>query len=200
MERHFRVRGPLLAYHVFEHVPLPLRRKGDLRGSYYRVVVLGGERLLACVEDLSAWWGVRESLLPYLTLGLRGFDLDVDMADLERHIEGSHKDVARQTLAYLDDFEEHRREQAVIDEAHARQNHAAALAAVNQAVAEQHRARLDRRERIIRAFQERPDLTVRAAQAEFNASAKYLVELRTIAVQRNAGGTRATLPASQGAT
>jgi hypothetical protein len=198
VERHFRVRGPLLAYHVFEHVPLPLRRKGDLRGSYYRVVVLGGERLLACVEDLSAWWGVRESLLPYLTLGLRGFDLDVDMADLERHIEGSHRDVARQTLAYLDEFEERRREEAEADAAGARAAHAASVAARNTAVAERDSAFEGRNEEIVRVLMERPETTTVELIQRFHTSGQHIARLRAVARKRAVDGAPVLPPPPSG--
>jgi hypothetical protein len=184
VERHFRVRGPLLAYHVFEHVPLPLRRTGDLRGSYYRVVVLGGERLLACVEDSSAWWGVRESLLPYLTLGLRGFDLDIDMGDLETHLDGEGKEVAMQMLAYLDELAERRVEEAGITAAAVSENHAATLRAREQGVAELHAAHEERREAIIRAFMEQPELTTREAQRRFRSSPNYVVDCREAALKR----------------
>ncbi|MGI0128612.1 MAG: hypothetical protein ACREEC_00395, partial [Thermoplasmata archaeon] len=200
VERHFRVRGPLLAYHVYEHVPLPLRRVGDLRGSYFRVVVLGGERLLARVEDTSQWWVVRESVLPYQTLGLRGFSLDLDMADLESHLDGDRKQVAKQAITYLDELEKRRREEAEIEEAEAREAHAAALADVDLAIAEQHRARLDRREEIIRAFLEEPGLTIRAAKERFNASSTYLVDLRQIAKRRQRQSGPSTFPVPQEAT
>ena len=197
VERHFRVRGPLLAYHVFEHVPLPLRRVGDLRGSYFRVVVLGGERLLARVEDISAWWGVRESVLPYQTLGLRGFSLDLDMADVENHLDGDRREVARQTIAYLNELEQRRREEADLAGAEAREVHATAVAEVDLAVAEQHRARLERREEIIGAFVANPTLTIRAAQERFNAGPTYLVDLRQIAKRRGAAPGDATLPVTR---
>ncbi|MHB8430194.1 MAG: hypothetical protein ACYDDZ_06640 [Acidimicrobiales bacterium] len=184
VERHFRVRGPLLAYHVYEHVPLPLRRVGDLRGSYFRVVVRNRERRLARVEDTSAWWVVRESVLPFQTLGLRGFSLDLDMADLETHLDGDRMEVARQTLAYLEELEARRLEEGNDTQAEARETHAAAVAEVDLAVAEQHRVKLDRRERIIQAFLARPGLTQREAQHEFGASAQYIVLMREIARKR----------------
>jgi hypothetical protein len=197
-ERHFRVRGPLLAYHVYEHVPLPLRRTGDLRGSYYRVVVLGGERLLACVEDLSAWWGVRESILPYLTLGLRGFDLDVDMGDLETHLDGEGKEVAKQMLAYLDASEEARREEKAAALEESRAAYRDALTDLKESFAANHRAKVEREEEIIRAFRERPGLTFAAAQAEFHASPQYLVRLRQRALGRASVADPPALPTSAG--
>ena len=186
VERHFRVRGPLLAYHVYEHVPLPLRRVGDLRGSYFRVVVLGGEHLLARVEDTSAWWGVRESVLPYLTLGLRGFDLDADMADLERHLDGGREEVARQTLAYLDDLAERRREEAEMAFAEARRAHEASVANRNAAVARRDDAFEWRNEEIVRAFMDRPETTNAEIRERYqtNIGGPLLARLRADAARR----------------
>lgn len=187
VERHFRVRGPLLAYHVYEHVPLPLRRVGDLRGSYFRVVVLGGERLLARVEDTSAWWGVRESVLPYLTLGLRGFDLDVDMADLERHLEGGHRDVARQTLAYLDQMDQARKSDSGLTVSKARQAHLGALATSKAALARRLSAYEERNEEIVRLLAAVPATTNTQLRERYqtNISGQLLARLRADARRRS---------------
>jgi hypothetical protein len=184
VERHFRVRGPLLAYHVYEHVPLPLRRIGDLRGSYFRVVILGGERLLARVEDTSAWWGIRESILPYLTLGLRGFDLDVDMSDLEMHLEGGHRDVARQTLAYLDEFEQRREEEADRRADEARAAHVSAVVARNSALAERDAAFEARNEEIVSLLVEHPETSTRAIIDRYHTGSEMIARLRSVARER----------------
>lgn len=184
VERHFRVRGPLLAYHVYEHVPLPLRRIGDLRGSYFRVVILGGERLLARVEDTSAWWGIRESILPYLTLGLRGFDLDVDMTDLERHLEGGHRDVARQTLAYLDEFEQRQEEEADRRAEEARAAHVSAVVTRNSALAERDAAFEARNEEIVSLLVEHPETTTRAIIDRYHTGSEMIARLRSVARER----------------
>jgi hypothetical protein len=194
VERHFRVRGPLLAYHVYEHVPLPLRRIGDLRGSYFRVVILGGERLLARVEDTSAWWGIRESLLPYLTLGLRGFDLDVDMTALERHLEGGHRDVARQTLAYLDEFEQRREEEADSGADEARAAHASAVVARNSALAERDGAFEARNEEIVRLLVEHPETTTRAIIERYHTGSEMIARLRSVARERASRTSSGGLP------
>ncbi|HZY91380.1 MAG TPA: hypothetical protein VFG07_01195, partial [Thermoplasmata archaeon] len=187
VERHFRVRGPLLAYHVYEHVPLPLRRVGDLRGSYFRVVVLGGERLLARVEDTSAWWGIRESVLPYLTLGLRGFDLDVDMADLERHLEGGHRDVARQTLAYLDEIDQARKNESELTVSKAREAHLGALATSKAALARRLSAYEERNEEIVRLLATVPSTTNTQLRERYqtNISGQLLARLRADARRRS---------------
>ena len=188
VERHFRVRGPLLAYHVYEHVPLPLRRVGDLRGSYFRVVVLGGEHLLARVEDTSSWWGVRESVLPYLTLGLRGFDLDVDMADLERHLDGDRKEVARQTLAYLDEFERRQQNEILLAAGEAREAHRGAVARSNAALARRTDAYEGRNEEIVLALMAAPETTNADLRARYltNISGPLLAKLRAEARNRSA--------------
>jgi len=188
VERHFRVRGPLLAYHVYEHVPLPLRRVGDLRGSYFRVVVLGGEHLLARVEDTSSWWGVRESVLPYLTLGLRGFDLDVDMADLERRLDGDRKEVARQTLAYLDELERRQQNEILLAAGEAREAHRGAVARSNAALARRTDAYEERNEEIVLALMAAPETTNADLRARYltNISGPLLAKLRAEARNRSA--------------
>ncbi len=65
------------------------------------------------------------------------------------------------------------------------------------AVAEQHRARPERREEIIGAFVANPTLTIRAAKERFNASSTYLVDLRQIAKRRGAAPGDATFPVPQ---
>ncbi len=195
VERHFRVRGPLLAYHVYEHVPLPLRRIGDLRGSYFRVVVRGGERRLARVEDTSTWWVVRESVLPFLTLGLRGFALDVDMSDLEDRLDGDRRTVARQVLSYLAEEERRRREEEGMDAAGARAAHAAAVARRDAGIAERHLAQAERLETIVHAFMEDPNLTIRRAAERFGSSHSTLIELKATALRRLRESSASASPA-----
>lgn len=109
VERHLRVWGPILAYHVREHVPLPLRANAALRGSYLRVIVRHGKHQFVRAEDPTYFGGIWESVLPFLTLGLRGFEIDVDMRELQTVARGSHRRVAELTLQYLDGLAESRR-------------------------------------------------------------------------------------------
>lgn len=203
VERHVRLRGPLLVYHLYEHVPLPLRRQGALRGSCLKVIVRNGQRWLIRLEEAKdpgpPFRNQPESILPYYTLGLRGFDLNVDMGDLETHLSGSGRKVAQQMLDYLDALEEDRAKEGGVAASEARQTHVEAVADVERAVAEQHHARLARREEIIEAFATDPTLTIRAAQARFNSGPAYLVDLRQIAKRRAAASVKATLPVTQGA-
>jgi hypothetical protein len=111
VERHLRVWGPILAYHVREHVPLPLRANAALRGSYLRVIVRHGKHQFVRAEDPTYFGGIWESVLPFLTLGLRGFEIDVDMRELQTVARGSHRRVAELTLQYLDDLDGRRKEE-----------------------------------------------------------------------------------------
>jgi hypothetical protein len=166
VERHFRVRGPLLAYHVHQHVPLPLRRIGALRGSYFAIVVKGGERLLARVEDLSKWWVVGESALPFQTLGLRGFEIDVDMADLEAGLDsGNYKKVARQLLVYLDGLGQGAKPRTEVD---------------------RHAAREAVQEEIIRLLVANPLLKTGTLRTRFHTSNRVIADLRAEADIRRA--------------
>jgi hypothetical protein len=173
VERHFRVRGPLLAYHVYEHVPLPLRRAGALRGSYFRVVVRGGERRLARVEDLSTWWVVGESSLPFQTLGLRGFDIDVDMADLETHLDGNRKQVALQLLAYLD-----ARAQAKTA------GDAQGMSEAELSPAARRAERAKTLEQIVEALVAGPKLKSRPLMEQFHVGPRTIRDLRVVADRR----------------
>lgn len=176
VERHFRVRGPLLAYHVYEHVPQPLRRVGDLRGSYFRVVRFGKDRKLACVEDRSRWWAVGESRLPFLTLGLRGFSIDVDMAELEATLSGNHKQVARQILEYLDTHA------SEADQERARRS-ADEVRLQRDGVDEFRAAANRRRQRIVAWWLENPDGEVGDCIERFRTSRRFAVEAREYARQ-----------------
>lgn len=184
VERHFRVRGPMLAYHVYEHVPLPLRRTGALRGSYFRVVIRGGLRLLARAEDPSAWWVVPESSLPFLTLGHHGFDLDVDMADLGRHLSGNHKAVARQMLEYLDELAARRKVEAEEHAAEVREAHRDAWIHSEAAVAERQVAFDRRNEEIVALLLERPESTNAELTVRYHVSRGLLARLRAVAEAR----------------
>ena len=150
--------------------------------------MLGGEHLLARVEDTSSWWGVRESVLPYLTLGLRGFDLDVEMADLERHLDGDRKEVARQTLAYLDEFERRQQNEILLAAGVAREAHRGAVARSNAALARRTDAYEGRNEEIVLALMAAPETTNADLRARYltNISGPLLAKLRAEARNRSA--------------
>ena len=100
VERHLRLRGPLLVYHAYRHVPVVLR-EGTMLKSMLQVIVMDGQRWVIRREE-EGFLQVPPTVLPYLVYGLRGFDVDVDMQDLERHLSGSSDAVGRQLIAYLD--------------------------------------------------------------------------------------------------
>jgi hypothetical protein len=106
--RHYLTQGPLVVFHAFHFIPLTLR--GGSVGSPFKLIVRNGERVIADLENPDgAWVGTYpESDLPYLTLGLRGFRLDVDVQDLESRFVGPQfagdvMAVAQTTIAYLEE-------------------------------------------------------------------------------------------------
>lgn len=105
IERHLRLRGPLLVYHAYRHIPVVLR-EGTMLRSMLQVIIKDGHRWVIRREE-EGFLQIPPTVLPYLAYGLRGFDVDVDVQELERHLSGSSDAVGRQLIAYLD------REQAV---------------------------------------------------------------------------------------
>ncbi len=105
IERHLRLRGPLLVYHAYRHIPVVLR-EGTMLRSMLQVTIKDGHRWVIRREE-EGFLQIPPTVLPYLAYGLRGFDIDVDVQELERNLSGSSDAVGRQLVAYLD------REQAV---------------------------------------------------------------------------------------
>lgn len=104
--RHYLTRGPLVVFHSFHYIPLTIR--GGSVGSPFKLIVRDGERVVADLENPDgAWVGTYpESDLPFLTFGLRGFRLDVDVQELESRFTGPRfagdvTAVAETTLEYL---------------------------------------------------------------------------------------------------
>lgn len=177
VERHFRVRGPLLAYHVYEHVPQPLRRSGDLRGSYFRLVLVGREHRLVRQEDPSQWFAVDETNLPFGSLGLRGFKIDVDMGELEEHLTGSTlPELCRQGLDYL---AAHRAAEDHVGRAE-RLNRER-LAAERESKDRVQGAGTRRRDRIVAWWLENLGATTAECVEKFSTSRRFAVETREAA-------------------
>ncbi|MGP8071613.1 MAG: hypothetical protein ACLPZM_00570 [Thermoplasmata archaeon] len=107
---------------------------------------------------------VPPTVLPYLAYELRGFDIDVDVSDLEKHLSGGGQRVARQLLGYLKNLRS-----------------GWSLDAEKRAVKER------RDEEIIRAFTEDPGPTIKVAKLRFWAGEHRRVRLRDVAMVR---GTR----------
>lgn len=100
IERHLRLRGPLLVYHAYRHIPVVLR-EGTMLKSLLQVIVMDGRRWVIRREE-DGFLQIPPTVLPYLAYGLRGFDIDVDVRELERNLHGSSEAVGRQIMAYLD--------------------------------------------------------------------------------------------------
>ena len=105
--RHYLTRGPLVVFHSFHFIPLTIR--GGSVGSPFKLIVRKGERVIADLENPDgAWVGTYpESDLPFLTFGLRGFRLDVDVGELESRFTGPRfagdvTAVAETTLEFLE--------------------------------------------------------------------------------------------------
>lgn len=104
--RHYMTRGPLVVFHSFSWIPKTIR--GGSVGSPFKLVVQNGQRRIGDLENPKGdWVGViPESDLPFLTFGLRGFKIDVDVQELEAQFIGPQfagdvEAVARTTLEYL---------------------------------------------------------------------------------------------------
>ncbi len=104
--RHYMTRGPLVVFHSFHFIPKTIR--GGSVGSPFKLVSRGGQRRIGDLENPSGDWVavVPESDLPFLTFGLRGFKLDVDVQALEAEFTGPQfagdvEAVARTTLEFL---------------------------------------------------------------------------------------------------
>ena len=100
IERHLKIRGPLLVYHAYRHIPIVLR-EGTMLKSLLQVIIKDRDHWAICREE-DGFLRVPPTVLPYLAYGLRGFDIDVDVQDLERHLSGSIEAVVGQVLTYLD--------------------------------------------------------------------------------------------------
>lgn len=117
VKRHYSARGPLVVFHDLNWIPLSVRSGSS--GSPFKLIVRNGEHVLADLEDPREWVAtVGRSYLPYLTMGLRGFSLDVDMAELQSRLSGpgfagNRKSVAQATIAFLDEQARKERAEAV---------------------------------------------------------------------------------------
>jgi hypothetical protein len=106
--RHYMTRGPVVVFHGFSYIPKAIR--GGSIGSPFKLVARKGERVIVDLEnpygDYVGTWP--ESDLPYLTFGLRGFRIDIDVGKLEGRFigpkfAGDVRAVAEETLRYLDE-------------------------------------------------------------------------------------------------
>jgi len=89
--RHYLTCGPLLVFPSFNFIPLPVRT-GQIGSPFKLVVTEGKHRLVDVMDPRGKRRGFLgpfpETDLPYLTLGLRGFSLDMDVQELEGRFVG----------------------------------------------------------------------------------------------------------------
>ncbi len=200
VKRHYGAMGPLVVFHAFNQVPLEIRSGST--GSAFKLVVRGGEHTLIDLENLDEWVAtIDRSVLPHLTYGLRGFELCVDFGALQRRFRGSAfrgdpAAVAEETLRFLEEARDIRAAEEAERSEQLRAEHAAVLTEYRKGVIANTQAKVERETKIIRAFRERPGLTIREAAALFSASHQYLVRLRERALRQEPQLSDTPLPVS----
>jgi hypothetical protein len=182
VKRHYQARGPLVVFHSFNEIPLGIR--SGAKGSAFKLIARGGEHALIDLEDPSEWKAtIPVSTLPYLSYGLLGFALDVDMAELLQKFRGDsfradQRSVAEVTLHFLNELEAQR----AVDTAHDLEVLAEAegesLAEFKQNQIENRRAWVQRDVEIMRVLRERPDATNGELIPVFHTSDRHLAMLR----------------------
>ena len=85
IERHLKVRGPLLIYHITKAIPEPMREK-RITEFVYKLAIHSGERYLYDCEGKKKF-EISGFVIPYSTLGTFSFQIDVDMGKLLRSIQ-----------------------------------------------------------------------------------------------------------------
>lgn len=85
IERHLKVRGPLLVYHITRAIPEPMRER-RITEFVYKMVVHGRMKYLYNCDGKQKI-EITGFSVPYATLGTFSFQIDVDMGKLLRSIQ-----------------------------------------------------------------------------------------------------------------
>jgi len=85
IERHLKVRGPLLVYHITRAIPEPMRER-RITEFIYKMVVHGRMKYLYNCDGKQKI-EISGFAIPYATLGTFSFQIDVDMGRLLRSIQ-----------------------------------------------------------------------------------------------------------------
>jgi len=85
IERHLKIRGPLLIYHITKAIPEPMRER-RITEFIYKLAIHEGERYLYDCEGKKKF-EISGFVIPYSTLGTFSFQIDVDMGKLLRSIQ-----------------------------------------------------------------------------------------------------------------
>jgi len=85
IERHLKIRGPLLIYHVTRAIPEPMRER-RITEFVYKMVVHGKSKYLYNCDEKQKI-EISGFAVPYATLGTFSFQIDVDMGKLLRSIQ-----------------------------------------------------------------------------------------------------------------
>jgi len=85
IERHLKIRGPLLIYHVTRAIPEPMRER-RITEFVYKMMVHGRLKYLYDCDEKQKI-EISGFAIPYATLGTFSFQIDVDMGKLLRSIQ-----------------------------------------------------------------------------------------------------------------
>jgi hypothetical protein len=85
IERHLKIRGPLLVYHITRAIPEPMRER-RITEFVYKMVVYGRMKYLYNCDGKQKI-EISGFAIPYATLGTFSFQIDVDMGKLLRSIQ-----------------------------------------------------------------------------------------------------------------
>jgi len=85
IERHLKIRGPLLVYHITKAIPEPMRER-RITEFVYKLAIHSGERYLYDCEGKKKF-EISGFVIPYSTLGTFSFQIDIDMGKLLRSIQ-----------------------------------------------------------------------------------------------------------------
>ncbi len=97
-----------MIYHEFKHIPNYLR-SGDLLNERLHLTIHNGKRYILSRKARPFKLVITEATIPYSTHGLKGFDINVNMAELEEKLNaGTAEGLARQIPQYLDTQEKGR--------------------------------------------------------------------------------------------
>jgi hypothetical protein len=103
IERHLKIRGPLLVYHITKAMPDPIRNR-RITDFIYTLSFSSGERYLFDCFDKKKFL-ISGFVIPYSTFGTFSFQIDVDMGKLLRSIQTTEiMESAQFIIDHIDEF------------------------------------------------------------------------------------------------
>lgn len=112
IKRHLRMRGPVLAYHSLNDIPLYMRKR-QVVGDLLKVYIHGPDRYVFSAQTRPYRLKITGLPIPYSRMGFSDFAIDVDMQKLRLRIGNTSqvKETARRILDNLQEcsFDAYRR-------------------------------------------------------------------------------------------